>query len=510
MVTPPAYRLQSPRSDLSGYARRRATATRPRPDGQFRHEDQLISSYKSFGSYFGNYWTGEEVVETDLHPFAPSALLQDGLGLCCGDQVAVMSCDGHWQAAFVGIVGDPYRTWEQRLPQPRAGESYIDLTVFVEQGQGWLDRTRFGLSDKCPTSSCERYRFKNDTRDKFCCSYHVVRVFSSDWSTHLQEIDGSTIVINYETKQVLRRLSASPSHQEAFLQRMPVQRRYPEESGGRNYGHSGHRCGPYESRSQREPYRNRWSASRMPSDDSSQRSCRQESPRFAFSGGTFRGCPVGRNYTPASKSQKPMVELKPVVKSEPTVASKPVVKSTPAVVSKPAVKPALVVDPKSTNGPVSSLLKFVQSLADPTPVAVPKPAVRSPSAVKSKPVVKSESTVASKPAVKSPPVVKSKSVVTPKPAVKLPCDPPAPRLAGPPSELLSPVRSQSDVASESLVAPPPVVELPPRPAAAPDQQDATGFAEGWTSRTSRARREPSPTSDDLHSLAVAECVKKYV
>ncbi|EJK54222.1 hypothetical protein THAOC_26178 [Thalassiosira oceanica] len=109
MVTPPAYRLQSPRSDLSGYARRRATATRPRPDGQFRHEDQLISSFKSLGSYFGNYWTGEEVADSDLHPFAPSALLQDGLGLCCGDQVAVMSCDGHWQAAFVGIVGDPYR-----------------------------------------------------------------------------------------------------------------------------------------------------------------------------------------------------------------------------------------------------------------------------------------------------------------------------------------------------------------------------------------------------------------
>ncbi|EJK55246.1 hypothetical protein THAOC_25038, partial [Thalassiosira oceanica] len=178
-----------------------------------------------------------------------------------------------------------------------------------------------------------------------------------------KQIDGSTIVINYETKQVLRQLSASPSHQEAFLQRMPVQRRYPDDSGGRIYGHSGHRCGPYESRSQREPSLNRWSASRMPSDDSSHHSCRQESPRFAFSGGTFRGCPVGPNYKPASKSQKPMVELKSAVKSTPnvelksTVESKPVVKSKPAVkskravVSKPAVKSKSVANPKSTNGP---------------------------------------------------------------------------------------------------------------------------------------------------------------
>ncbi|EJK63477.1 hypothetical protein THAOC_15859, partial [Thalassiosira oceanica] len=248
----------------------------------------------------------EEVVDSDLHPFAPSALLQDGLGLCYGDQVACLSDHGSWQAAFVGIVGDPYGTWKQRLPQPRAGESYIDLTVFVEQGQGWRDRFCYPHSNKCPTSSCGNFCFNIDTRDKFCCSYHVVRVFSSDWSTHLREIDGSTIVINYETKQVLRRLSASPSHQEAFLQRMPVQRRYPEESVGRNYGRSGHREGPYGSRSQRELSRNRWSASRMPSDDSSIRSCRQEAP---FSGGTFRGCPVGRNYTPGTMAVNPKAAI---------------------------------------------------------------------------------------------------------------------------------------------------------------------------------------------------------
>ncbi|EJK45150.1 hypothetical protein THAOC_36250 [Thalassiosira oceanica] len=394
MVTPPARRLQSPRSDLSGYARRRATTTRPRPDGHFRHEDHLISTYKSFGSYFGNYWTGEEVVETDLHPFAPSALLQDGLGLCCGDQVAVMSCDGYWQAAFVGIVGDPYRTWEQRLPQPRAGESFVD----------------------CPRVPATR---------KLSCS-------ACQYSAGIPRspVEGITVI--------------------------PVIAAVP-----------------YESRSQREPSRNRWSASRMPSDDSSHRSCRQESPRFAFSGGTFRGCPVGPNYKPASKSQKPMVELKSAVKSTPdvelksTVESKPVVKSKPAVkskravVSKPAVKSKSVVNPKSADGPVSSLMKFVQSLADP----VPKPAVKSPSTVKSKPAV------------------------TPKPTVELPCDPPALRLADPPTELHSPVRSQSDVASEFLVAPPPVVELPPRlprPASAPNRHDAIGFAEGWTSRTSRA------------------------
>jgi len=214
MVTPPPFRLQSPRSDLSGYARRRATATRPRPDGHFRHEDQLISSYKSLGSYFGNYWTGEEVADSDLRPFAPSALLQDGLGLCCGDQVARLSSNGYWQAAFVGIVGDPYGTWEQvTSPATSCRRVLYRPHGFRRTGTGLAGPSLLSISDKCPTSSCERYRFKNDTRDKFCCSYHVVRVFSSDWSTHLREIDGSTIVINYETKQILRRLSASPSRQ---------------------------------------------------------------------------------------------------------------------------------------------------------------------------------------------------------------------------------------------------------------------------------------------------------
>ncbi|EJK48036.1 hypothetical protein THAOC_33204, partial [Thalassiosira oceanica] len=567
MVTPPPFRLQSPRSDLSGYARRRATATRPRPDGHFRHEDQLISSYKSLGSYFGNYWTGEEVADSDLRPFAPSALLQDGLGLCCGDQVARLSSNGYWQAAFVGIVGDPYGTWEQvTSPATSCRRVLYRPHGFRRTGTGLAGPSLLSISDKCPTIPA--------------------------------------------------------ASQEAFLQRMPVQRRYPEESAGRNYGRSGHRDGLYGSRSQREPSRNRWSASRMPSDDSSHNSCRQEAPRFMLRG-MFHGCPVGLNYKPDSKSQKPVVELKsasksetaakskpivelksavkskpdvelkstvkpapvirlqahrllrrakchlaaldagravdrsfgsreyadlnrycatlnaqfdrlesgesvsdanlsqsilvlstsltksrsevlpmsaaksetvvkskPAVLSEPVVESKPAVASTPAVASKPVVKskpavastPALastpvvkskpksVVTPKSADGPVSSFLKFVQSLADPMPAAVPKPAVKSPSVVQSTP--KDD----------------SKPAVTPKPAVELPCD----------------------VVSESPVAPPPVVELPPQPAAAPDQHDAIGFADGWTSRTSRACREPSPPSDDLHSSAVADCVKKYV
>ncbi|EJK47354.1 hypothetical protein THAOC_33928 [Thalassiosira oceanica] len=146
--------------------------------------------------------------------------------------------------------------------------------------------------------------------------------------------------------------------------------------------------------------------------------------------------------------------------------SSPSPQSCPSLPSRP--RPSS--NPESTDGPVSSFLKFVQSLAEPMPAAVPKPAVRSPSVVQ------------------STPKVNPKPAVTPKPAVELP----------------------RDVVSESLVAPPPVVELPPRPAAAPDQRDAIGFAEGWTSRTSRACRVPSPTSVDLHSSAVADFVKKYV
>ncbi|EJK44820.1 hypothetical protein THAOC_36610 [Thalassiosira oceanica] len=170
-------------------------------------------------------------------------------------------------------------------------------------------------------------------RGNFCCSFEVVRLYQPEWDTFLREIDGATVAINRETKKVLRRLSTSPSQQEAFLQRMPVQRRYPEESVGRNYGRSGHRDGLYGSRSQREPSRNRWSASRMPSDDSSHVSCRQEAPRFTFSGETFRGCPVGQNYKPAVKSQKPVVELKSAVKSEPVLEFKPPVTSKAALAS---------------------------------------------------------------------------------------------------------------------------------------------------------------------------------
>ncbi|EJK54441.1 hypothetical protein THAOC_25929 [Thalassiosira oceanica] len=537
---PATFRRPFPHTtELTGYRRQRLDDQRPHPHGHYRSERDFYRVAASHQGFCGGYWTGEAVDRHDLVRLEPSQLQQNGLGLCLGDQIAVLH-KGRWVAGFVGVIGDPDDAWStmlsapavsyeqngdltalplddparsriptslrttlvleavefqhlfwEGLPLPRRGnnpkitcipppnEPFIDITVSVADGQGISGR----LLDERQLLTDPR-----NWRNNFCCSYDVVRVFRSELH-FLREIDGATVVINRETKEVLRRLSTSPSQQEAFLLRMPVQRRYPEESVGRNYGRSGHRDGLYGSRSQREPSRNQWSASRMPSDDSSNRSCRQEAPRFTFSGGTFRGCPVGPNYKPASKSQKPvaelksasksetavesepMVELKPVVKSKPAVVSEPVVESKPAVAStpalaskpvvksKPAVAPTSVVNPKSADGPVSSFLKFVQSLADPTPAAaVPKPAVKSPSVVQSTPAVK----------------------------------------------------SKSDIDSESLVAPPPVVELPPRPAAAPDQHDAIGFAEGWTSRTSRARREPSPTSDDLHSLAVAECVKKYV
>ncbi|EJK75052.1 hypothetical protein THAOC_03235 [Thalassiosira oceanica] len=543
---PATFRRPFPHTtELTGYRRQRLDDQRPHPHGHYRSERDFYRVAASHQGFCGGYWTGEAVDRHDLVRLEPSQLQQNGLGLCLGDQIGVLY-EGRWVAGFVGVIGDPFDAWSTMLsastevlevngevlkvtgppissdlsplvPSPSIRERtygpdadgtysnwkqfsypppdapFIDITVSVADGQGMTgDRLelREFLADP------------RKWRDNFCCSFYVVRLYQPEWDTFLREIDGATVVINRETKEVLRRLSTSPSQQEAFLQRMPVQRRYPEESVGRNYGRSGHRDGLYGSRSQREPSRNRWSASRMPSDGS----CRQEAPRFTFSGGTFRGCPVGPNYKPASKSQKPvvelksasksetavesepMVELKPVVKSKPAVVSEPVVESKPAVAStpalaskpvvksKPAVAPTSVVNPKSADGPVSSFLKFVQSLADPTPAAaVPKPAVKSPSVVQ------------------STPAVKSKSAVSPKPAA-----------------LRSPVQSKSNIDSTSLVAPTPVVELPPRPAAAPDQQDAIGFAEGWTSRTSRARREPSPTSDNLHSLAVAECVKKYV
>ncbi|EJK64070.1 hypothetical protein THAOC_15231, partial [Thalassiosira oceanica] len=478
---PATFRRPFPHTaDLTGYHRQRLDDQRPHPDSHYRTErdfHRVAASHRSFG---GGYWTGEAVDHHDLVPFEPSQLLQKDLGLCLGDQIAVLH-KGRWVAGFVGVIGDPDDAWStmlsapavsyeqngdltalplddparsriptslrttlvleavefqhlfwEGLPLPRRGnnpkitcipppnEPFIDITVSVADGQGISGR----LLDERQLLTDPR-----NWRNNFCCSYDVVRVFRSELH-FLREIDGATVVINRETKEVLRRLSTSPSQQEAFLQRMPVQRRYPEESVGRKYGRSGHRDGLYGSRSQREQSRNRWSASRMPSDGSR----RQEAPRFTFSGGTFRGCPVGPNYKPASKSQKPVVELKSASKSETAVESEPMVEP------KPAVAPTSVVNPKSADGPVSSFLKFVQSLADPTPAAaVPKPAVKSPSVVQ------------------STPAVKSKSAVSPKPAA-----------------LRSPVQSKSNIDSTSLVAPTPVVELPPRPAAAPDQHDAIG------------------------------------
>mmetsp|Transcript_33622 Transcript_33622/g.75913 ORF Transcript_33622/g.75913 Transcript_33622/m.75913 type:complete len:858 (+) Transcript_33622:505-3078(+) len=599
---PATFRRPFPHTtELTGYRRQRLDDQRPHPHGHYRSERDFYRVAASHQGFCGGYWTGEAVDRHDLVRLEPSQLQQNGLGLCLGDQIGVLY-EGRWVAGFVGVIGDPFDAWSTMLsastevlevngevlkvtgppissdlsplvPSPSIRERtygpdadgtysnwkqfsypppdapFIDITVSVADGQGMTgDRLelREFLADP------------RKWRDNFCCSFYVVRLYQPEWDTFLREIDGATVVINRETKEVLRRLSTSPSQQEAFLQRMPVQRRYPEESVGRNCGRSGRRDGLYGSRSQREPSRNRWSASRMPSDGS----CRQEAPRFTFSGGTFRGCPVGPNYKPASKSQKPVVELKSASKSETAVPSKPMVELKSAVKSKPdvelksTVKPAPVIRLQAhrllrlANRRLAALdaaravdrsfdrgyadlnrscaalnaqldrLESGESVSDAdlsqsilvlsTSLSKSQSAVQSMSAAKSETVVKSEPTVVSKPVAKSKPAVVSTPAVTPKPAVKLPCDPPALRLARPPTELLSPVRSQSEVASVSLVAPPPVVELPPRPASAPNRQDAIGFAEGWTSRTSRARREPSPTSDDPHSSAVADCVKKYV
>lgn len=110
----PRYWLPRPRSAVPGSRRSRLDCLCPRINGQFRLEAQFYQYARSFGSFHGAYWTGELVDHRYLGPFSGSQLQQDGLGLCHGDQIAVLYW-GHRTAGFVGIIGDPHHVWPTML-----------------------------------------------------------------------------------------------------------------------------------------------------------------------------------------------------------------------------------------------------------------------------------------------------------------------------------------------------------------------------------------------------------
>ncbi|EJK71103.1 hypothetical protein THAOC_07489 [Thalassiosira oceanica] len=603
--------------ELTGFQRRRLDYERPRFDGHYKSENDFYRVAASHQGLCGGYWTGEVVDHHDLVRLEPSQLQQADLGLCLGDQIGVLH-EGRWVAGFVGVIGDPFDAWSTMLssptevvevegkvrsiirgapfsskldslmPSPNTSEGtfdlfgrggpnvggppnrkwkvvsypppdapFIDITVSVADGQG----TTGSLFDERRLITDPR-----KWRDNFCCSFEVVRLYQPEWHTYLREIDGATVVINRETKQVLHRLSASPSQQEEFLRRMPQQRR-PEGSFGRVYGRTGphRRDGFYGDRSQRESSRDRWTTSRVSSDDSSNLSYRQEAPRSTFSGGTFQGRPVGLNYKSASKSQRPFVELESAVKSKSDVERKPAVKSKPAVVSTPIVDPKPPVELfKSKSGLASKSADESKPIVDPkppveliklgsasTPVVAPTFVPGLGFVLASPQGLGFDLELASRLASELSPVDPAPIVahqhdcqdqLSVKPASHLDLTP-----AIEPTPAIVPV-----IEPAPAIAPTSVVALQSRTASGPDPANGQGFAKGWTSRTSRVlpskgadppvmlkpsvaspsvasappsnadnsmgaacvknkpRNESTPPADNSHASLVAECVRKYV
>ena len=232
----------------------------------------MYSHAAARGSHVGGHWTYEQVDHLDLRSFERSQLQQEGLGLCDGDQIAVLFC-GRWTAGFVGIIGDPYDRWPTILSSPlywietpdgkwsakvplelrkqipltvqtrhvvedphgkwkliclpRPDLPFIDVTIKVAEGQGIQ-----GIRQR------ELIQGSRNWRENFCCSYIVKRVYQDQWASNLMEIDGATIVINRESNKVLRRLSTSPEQQDAFLQGMQRPQRYQGgHFGERSYNH---------------------------------------------------------------------------------------------------------------------------------------------------------------------------------------------------------------------------------------------------------------------------------
>lgn len=210
------YRRDSPRSTVTGLRRLRIDSQRPRFDGQFQSEKQMYSHAAARGSHVGGHWTYEQVDHLDLRSFERSQLQQEGLGLCDGDQIAVLFC-GRWTAGFVGIIGDPYDRWPTILSSPlywietpdgkwsakvplelrkqipltvqtrhvvedphgkwkliclpRPDLPFIDVTIKVAEGQGIL-----GIRQR------ELIQGSRNWRENFCCSYIVKRVYQDQWA----------------------------------------------------------------------------------------------------------------------------------------------------------------------------------------------------------------------------------------------------------------------------------------------------------------------------------------
>lgn len=221
----------------------RLDSQRPRIDGHFRSEAQLHQHAKSFGSHPGGYWIGEAVDHRDLERFPRPLLKQDRLGLYHGDQVAVLF-RGCWTAGFVGITGDPHNAWptmfsapervydeqwnETLIPQP--DEPFIDVTFQVADGLG---STWSPQGQRLPKLVTDPRR----SREYFCCSYKVARVYQSQWRYYLAQIDGATVIKNRESNEVLHRLLSTPSRVEDFIHEMQHPQRHPEETfDGRCFG----------------------------------------------------------------------------------------------------------------------------------------------------------------------------------------------------------------------------------------------------------------------------------
>ena len=102
---------------LTGHRRQRLDDQRPHPRRQYRFEKDFYRVAESHNAFVGGYWTGESVDHHDLAPLEEAQLRKKGLGLCLGDQIALLD-GGRWVAGFVGIIGDPYDAWSTMLSAP--------------------------------------------------------------------------------------------------------------------------------------------------------------------------------------------------------------------------------------------------------------------------------------------------------------------------------------------------------------------------------------------------------
>ncbi|EJK63408.1 hypothetical protein THAOC_15930 [Thalassiosira oceanica] len=455
----PRFRQQCPRSTVPGFCRMRLDSQRPRIDGHFRSEAQLHQHAKSFGSHPGGYWIGEAVDHRDLERFPRPLLKEDRLGLYHGDQVAVLF-RGCWTAGFVGITGDPHNAWptmfsapervydeqwnETLIPQP--DEPFIDVTFQVADGLG---STWSPQGQRLPKLVTDPRR----SREYFCCSYKVARVYQSQWRYYLAQIDGATVIKNRESNEVLHRLLSTPSRVEDFIHEMQHPQRHPEETfDGRCFGRRwppragdrrdslrtlrgrpGFHRGRYafeapsdqerwpRARSiRKEPFVGRWGDSHSPRADSTPPS----RGRSEVDANAQRGSATRWRCRESTDELQPKVA--PLPKPKSAESSKPAVTPAPASSSKSTAgfKSCLKSKPTPPSKSAASLPPKPLSVSSSEPTAAgPKISVTLRPTVKPEPALKPESTLAGNLAAVAPSsavvprttIESASSAVTPKP-----------------------------------------------------------------------------------------------